>query len=88
MPNPRLWFIRSEFVRGPDEYLEHVRLIKDAVAIPVIASLNGVSSGGWLEYARLIDQAGADALQPPTCTEWPPLPRTGLWQSRVERLRC
>jgi dihydroorotate dehydrogenase (fumarate) len=54
---------QSDFVRGPDEYLERVRSLKEAVAIPVIASLNGVSSGSWLEYARLIEQAGADALE-------------------------
>ena len=48
---------------GPDGYLEHVRRAKAAVDIPVIASLNGVSSGGWIEYARRIEQAGADALE-------------------------
>jgi len=54
---------RSEFALGPDEYLEQVRRLKDAVRVPVIASLNGVTNRGWLEYARLIDQAGADALE-------------------------
>ena len=48
---------------GPDGYLEHVRQAKAAVGIPVIGSLNGVSSGGWIEYARLIQEAGADALE-------------------------
>lgn len=48
---------------GPDGYLEHVRRAKAAVDIPVIGSLNGVSSGGWIEYARLIQEAGADALE-------------------------
>jgi dihydroorotate dehydrogenase (fumarate) len=48
---------------GPDGYLEHVRRAKAAVEVPVIASLNGVSSGGWIEYARKIEQAGADALE-------------------------
>jgi dihydroorotate dehydrogenase (fumarate) len=48
---------------GPEEYLEHVRKVKAAVGIPVIASLNGVSTGGWIEYARKIQQAGADALE-------------------------
>jgi dihydroorotate dehydrogenase (fumarate) len=52
-----------EFALGPDEYLEHVRRIKDAVDVPVIASLNGVTNQGWLAYSRLIDQAGADALE-------------------------
>ncbi|MBT3605379.1 MAG: dihydroorotate dehydrogenase-like protein [Candidatus Latescibacteria bacterium] len=49
--------------RGPDEYLEHIRRLKDAVDIPVIASLNGVSPGGWTEYAQLMVDAGADALE-------------------------
>ncbi len=48
---------------GPDKYLEHVRRAKSAVSIPVIASLNGVSTGGWIEYAKKIEQAGADALE-------------------------
>jgi dihydroorotate dehydrogenase (fumarate) len=48
---------------GPDAYLEHVRRAKAAVDVPVIASLNGVSAGGWTEYARRIEEAGADALE-------------------------
>jgi dihydroorotate dehydrogenase (fumarate) len=48
---------------GPDAYLEHLRRIKQAVDIPVIGSLNGATPGGWVEYARLIEQAGADALE-------------------------
>jgi dihydroorotate dehydrogenase (fumarate) len=51
------------FALGPDEYLEHVRRVKQAVSVPVIGSLNGFSPGGWLEHARLIEQAGADALE-------------------------
>jgi dihydroorotate dehydrogenase (fumarate) len=47
----------------PDAYLEHLRQLKLAVDIPVLGSLNGVSSGGWVEYAHLIEQAGADALE-------------------------
>jgi dihydroorotate dehydrogenase (fumarate) len=54
---------RHEFALGPHEYLEQVRRIKDAVDVPVIASLNGATNDGWLAYARLIDQAGADALE-------------------------
>jgi len=46
-----------EFVLPPDQYLEHVRRAKRAVDIPVIGSLNGVSAGGWIKYARLIEQA-------------------------------
>ena len=48
---------------GPEPYLEHLHKIKQAVSIPVIGSLNGVSSGGWVEYAHLIEEAGADALE-------------------------
>jgi dihydroorotate dehydrogenase (fumarate) len=54
---------RAELALGPIEYLEQLRRIKDAVKIPVIGSLNGITSQGWLEYARLIDQAGADAIE-------------------------
>jgi dihydroorotate dehydrogenase (fumarate) len=58
------YFPRSErFVLGPEEYLEHLGRVKAAVSLPVIASLNGTSDGGWLRYARLIEQAGADALE-------------------------
>ena len=53
----------SSFDRGPEEYLEHIRKAKEAVSIPVIASLNGVSSGGWMDYAKRIQEAGADALE-------------------------
>ena len=48
---------------GPDEYLEHLRRVKQAVGIPVIASLNGSTPGGWMSYARLMEQAGADAVE-------------------------
>ena len=53
----------EDYMLGPDEYLEHVRRVKAAVGVPVIGSLNGVTDRGWLEYARLIEQAGADALE-------------------------
>ncbi len=53
----------DSFEIGPEGYLEHVRRAKSAVAVPVIASLNGVSAGGWVEYAREIERAGADALE-------------------------
>ena len=48
---------------GPEGYVEHIASTKKSVRIPVIGSLNGVSSGGWIRYARLIEQAGADALE-------------------------
>jgi dihydroorotate dehydrogenase (fumarate) len=48
---------------GTEPYLEHLHKIKQAVSIPVIGSLNGISTGGWVEYAHRIEQAGADALE-------------------------
>ncbi len=48
---------------GPDAYLEHIRRAKQTVSIPVIASLNGVSRGGWISYAREMQKAGADAIE-------------------------
>src|ERR1700674_3346517 len=48
---------------GTEPYLDHVHAVKQAVNIPVIGSLNGISTGGWIEYARRIEQAGADALE-------------------------
>jgi dihydroorotate dehydrogenase (fumarate) len=53
----------AEFRLGPDAYLNQIRLIKETVRLPVIASLNGVSASGWLDYAKLIETAGADALE-------------------------
>ena len=52
-----------EFRTGPEGYLEHIHKAKAAVDIPVIASLNGTSIGGWTTFARNIEQAGADALE-------------------------
>lgn len=48
---------------GPDGYLEHIRQVKAITSVPVIGSLNGVSLGGWLRYAKLIEQSGADGLE-------------------------
>ena len=53
----------SDYNLGPDEYLEQIRRIKAAVDLPVIASLNGSTGRGWIEYARMMEQAGADALE-------------------------
>lgn len=53
----------SDFILGPDEYLKHISKAKRAVGIPVIGSLNGYSEGGWVEYAKKIQEAGADALE-------------------------
>ncbi len=52
-----------QYKLGPDEYLEHIRKAKAAVDIPIIASLNGKSIGGWTGYAKKMEQAGADALE-------------------------
>ena len=57
LPDPRV------FALGPDEYLEQIQRIRQAVAVPVIASLNGVTPTSWIEYARLIEQAEATALE-------------------------
>ncbi len=59
---------------SPDNYLEQIRKNKEAVSIPVIGSLNGVSNSGWVEYAADIEQAGADALELNTYYI-PPTPR-------------
>ena len=48
---------------GPDEYMNLIRRAKEAVNIPIIGSLNGASVGGWTDYATLIEEAGADALE-------------------------
>ncbi len=53
----------NEYHLGPDDYLEHIQKAKKAVNIPIIGSLNGVTAGGWLEYAKNIEQAGADGLE-------------------------
>ncbi len=53
----------SEFHMGPESYLNHIGRAKKAVSIPIIASLNGATVGGWTEYAREIEQAGADAVE-------------------------
>src|SRR6476661_8065783 len=53
----------DQFHLGPDEYLKHISKAKAAVDMPVIASLNGSSVGGWTSYAKAIQQAGADALE-------------------------
>ncbi|MCE5230018.1 dihydroorotate dehydrogenase-like protein [bacterium] len=53
----------DSFKLGPEEYLEHIRKAKESLTIPVIASLNGVTRGGWIDFARQIEQAGADGLE-------------------------
>jgi len=53
----------SEYPFAPDAYAEHIGRAKTAVKIPIIASLNGTSAESWLRFARVIQQAGADALE-------------------------
>ena len=53
----------EDYALGPDRYLQQISKIKESVDIPVIGSLNGVSMGGWTDHARLIQEAGADALE-------------------------
>ena len=53
----------EEFRLGPEEYLKHIAAAKKATRVPIIASLNGSSNGGWTSYAKQIQQAGADALE-------------------------
>ena len=53
----------ADYNLGPDGYLDLIRKAKRAVSIPVIASLNGVTPGGWVRYARQMEEAGADALE-------------------------
>ncbi len=80
----------GEYRVGPDDYLELIQQAKAATRLPVIASLNGVSVGGWTEYARQIQQAGADALELniyyiPTD---PDLPGTAVEQTYLDVLRA
>lgn len=53
----------TEFTLGPEDYLAQLRRIKAAVSVPVLGSLNGTTPRGWLRYAELIEEAGADALE-------------------------
>jgi dihydroorotate dehydrogenase (fumarate) len=54
----------SDYALGPEQYLKQIERIKACVSIPLIGSLNGITPGGWTRYARLIQEAGADALDP------------------------
>ncbi|MFP4368486.1 MAG: dihydroorotate dehydrogenase-like protein [Bacteroidota bacterium] len=53
----------DEYRLGPEEYLNHIKKAKEAVDIPIIASLNGASMGGWTEFAKKYEEAGADAIE-------------------------
>ncbi len=80
----------SEFRLGPEEYLQHITKAKAAVDVPIIASLNGSTVGGWTEYARQIQEAGADALE---CNIYfiptdPDLSGAGVEETYLEILRA
>jgi dihydroorotate dehydrogenase (fumarate) len=53
----------DDYPLGPQEYAEHINRVKQAVGIPIIGSLNGTSAESWLAFSRIIEQAGADALE-------------------------
>jgi dihydroorotate dehydrogenase (fumarate) len=53
----------DEFNLGPEEYLDLIHKAKQSLKIPIIGSLNGISTSGWIEYAKKIEEAGADALE-------------------------
>ncbi len=53
----------EDFALGPDQYLAHIQKVKQAVDVPVIASINGSETGDWFQYARMMEEAGADALE-------------------------
>lgn len=55
--------VPDEYKTYQEEYLEHLQRLKSSLAIPVIASLNGTTPGGWVEYGKLLQEAGADALE-------------------------
>jgi len=79
----------DEFYVAPERYLEHIARARDAVAVPVIASLNGFSRGGWLEYARLLEEAGAEAIELNVyfVPANPDLPGTHIEQLYLDALR-
>ncbi len=54
---------KEDYKLGPEEYLDHIAALKKAVAIPVIASLNGISASGWASYAKKVQHAGADGIE-------------------------
>lgn len=53
----------GQYSIGPETYVDNVKKIKDALSVPVIGSLNGVTAGGWVDYAKKIEDAGADAIE-------------------------
>jgi dihydroorotate dehydrogenase (fumarate) len=71
-----------DFHLGPDEYLNHIARVKAAVAVPVVASLNGRTHGGWVDFAKLMQTAGADALE---LNLYDPVLRCDMDSATVER---
>ncbi len=55
--------VLQEYNTGPRDYIRHIEAAKQAVSMPIIGSLNGASPGGWIRYAKMIEEAGADALE-------------------------
>lgn len=53
----------NQYILGSDEYLDYIHKVKESLAIPVFASINGVTTGGWIRYAKMIEEAGADGLE-------------------------
>ncbi len=72
----------GEFHTGPEEYLKHIARAKQAVKIPIIASLNGATLGGWTDFAREVEQAGAAALE---CNIYQVPAATNVTGAEVER---
>ena len=68
----------ESYALGPDDYLEHVRRVKAAVNIPIIGSLNGTTAESWLKFAKLLEQAGADAIELNTYEVITDVDQTGL----------
>lgn len=62
-PRVALFPPSRDYPFAPDEHLAHLRRVKDAVRLPIIASLNGTSRGAWLKHALLLEEAGADAIE-------------------------
>jgi dihydroorotate dehydrogenase (fumarate) len=79
----------DEFHLGPEAYLEHIRNAKRAVSVPIIASLNGATLGGWASYAKQMEQAGADGIE---CNIYfiptnPDVPSSEVEQTYIDILR-
>jgi len=63
LPDSGAYSDLRQYSIGPDKYIKNLQELKRAVDIPIIGSLNGISTGGWIEHAMEIEKAGADALE-------------------------